>query len=278
MLRAPSNLTHSATPNLILSSAGISLVSEHIYTIPSPCGTNCTYAINFEGPYVLCNETVANITLHDSHDHRIFIGDWNQAGAHRGWKEDLEFGRKYDHLPIVPDAFTMSFGYLYLWNALANISGDRLYFQTVKSLACSPCRASYNIQVNYTSGVPEYSVKTELIDCLSDFWHNGDFDTESFQNNESKAVDNLRATNHWILIDSLVSSLAGSLRCQSSRFDGAASGPIIAPNNRTFKAWEVDIEWCFWPCKLFISSIFINNLSKHHGVVGKRLKAYIIRC
>lgn len=130
-------------------------------------------------------------------------------------------------------------------------STKEFWIQKTMQHTCSPCRAKYKVDVNYTLGLPQYNVNTEPVDCLTDFWHSVDLnaDDKAFSfSNSAQAVDNLRATNLWLLVDSLVNSLAGEIIC--SPIDNATNVTIEnfkSPDNQTIATAPASAYFCGYP-------------------------------
>lgn len=214
-------------PNIISSSAGISLISERVYTVPSPCGPNCTYTVEFQGPSVQCTQSTTNVTDdYSGFGLEVFNGGWNNTD---GWKPveaapDEDGGR--DPLFDI-DTFVVT-----TTPPIALLvepdDEDSFMLVTKRNLTCSPCRANYSVSVNYTSGEAKYDTTMKPVDCLADFWYLNHLNTDEpdFSFNKSQhARDNLRATNLLVLVDSLVKTLAGNVTCVPG--DNSTSGPVL---------------------------------------------------
>lgn len=242
-------------PNGLLSSATISLVSDQIFSSPSPCGANCTYSVEFQGPYVNCNQSSFNDTFNGraiQMQIEPFRGSWSNSSD--GWEPAGEPGDM--RALFAPGNFTFRTQVPYTWWIREGIDQNVDFTVTPSiNLSCVPGRANYKMDVNYTSGLPTYSVDTQPIDNLIDFWHSEPVDgleDETFSFNKSgNGVDNLRATNLWLLIDSLVDSLKGRVVCQS-RTDNSTEVMLVnvrGPNNEIYETTNSMVVDCYIPSK-----------------------------
>ncbi|ORY14544.1 hypothetical protein BCR34DRAFT_227937 [Clohesyomyces aquaticus] len=233
-------------PNLVKVSAAITLVSEQVFTTPSPCGSNCSYATKFEGPFVQCNSTATNKTAakrisRDSFN--LLEGGWD----HGGWKpsEHQETSQGGTSVHKVPDTFTIRTVPPLAWQSQEIDGPDVWSMWTETQLNCKPCRARYTVSTNYTASAPSYQVSTEFIDCLEDFWYEGTLpitnEPDMSLNSSEQTIGNLRATNLFILTNSLISMMSGQVPCgvpSQNNPDSSNLGTIMTPDNKTHDASE----------------------------------------
>jgi hypothetical protein len=190
-----------------------------------------------------------------------FSGSWNNDTD--GWKrpDDAADGE----MPFVPDNFTFRTQVPVTWWVREEDTDLNVTFTVTPTtnLTCTPGRANYKVDVNYTSGVPTYKVDTQPVDSLIDFWYSGQLDESqdgSFSfNNSENGVNNLRATNLWLLIDSLVDTLEGRVVCTSRADNGTEVmlENVKSPNNGIIKSTNSMEVYCYMPSKLaFVPDMF----------------------
>lgn len=63
--------------NLINRLARQVLIGGESSAMPSPCGTNCSYIVEFEGPYMECNSTTSTQLFDDAAvSFLVYSGNW----------------------------------------------------------------------------------------------------------------------------------------------------------------------------------------------------------
>ncbi|KAF2464849.1 uncharacterized protein BDR25DRAFT_346417 [Lindgomyces ingoldianus] len=212
--------------NKLLNSATISLISDDIFSAPSTCGSNCTYKIEFDGPFAQCDKTVFNST-EDGNEllSKLFIqrGDADEPdlvfyngmwfGSANGWAANKSTIFRFD--TVSPFAYSVN-----------SSNGTEFWqFEVTRQ------------DFKYTRDTPEYGISTKFVDCVEDFWHpvnTSDVDLNAPFVASPENLDDLRAENLIVLIDSLVTPLTGSVICILD----PPSGPTITLRNVTTPTGE----------------------------------------
>lgn len=182
-----------------------------------------------------------------------FTGEWD--GSDSGWARINMTSDEDGSTPIVdkPATFTFTTKEPLVWQMKPeNMKdfNDTFYVQNLTELTCTPARAKYKVNVNYTSGEAAYDVKTEVIDTLDDFWYPGKLNISSydyvFNDTTKEAIANLRATNLWILMDSLVGTLAGSVTCITMSNNTLETfNNVKGPDGQTYESIEGEAWYCY---------------------------------
>ena len=138
------------------------LINNEIWTMPSPCGANCSYILKFTGPYLQCTNSNKNSTLYSnsiegalselSTFFTVYNGSWV-------YPPDVT-------LANTPNTFANVSAYLNITSATANtlgvevISSDRGFEDrnyrlniTQNNLVCIPSRAEYEVHIVYEDNV-----------------------------------------------------------------------------------------------------------------------------
>ncbi|KAF2107401.1 hypothetical protein BDV96DRAFT_693411 [Lophiotrema nucula] len=168
------------------------LVSGAVPESTSPCGANCSYIVDFEGPVFECNKTVRNQTSTpnstwiDAH----YSGAWGSYDSHRRTSGTFTMSLKHD----------------------LGSSGE-LWLQELHTLQCQPAWARYQVNIEYSNGLRAFTYDItpgrKLLDTFvgavsPNFTAKGDvgWDTDE--------IRDLKNINHYGLLDTVVMALAGS--------------------------------------------------------------------
>ncbi|MAD83048.1 MAG: hypothetical protein CL912_08790 [Deltaproteobacteria bacterium] len=117
-------------------------ISGGILDTPSQCGVNCSYKINFEGPYILCDP------LKSSNVSRAFSKEQylvKQAGV------NIMFSANHDRVASLDSYYTQSQLNIYISRIIGfwpirppdADSGDDNFIWETHNLTCRPHRADY---------------------------------------------------------------------------------------------------------------------------------------
>lgn len=206
--------------------ASITLSQGEVLTSQSPCGTNCSYDLSFEGPHLICNKTTETV-IQDA-----LRQDPGQTARHTYYSAGLlpnighvpewitANGNRYDSLmfPVLSVNLTWPLGeYISgpfvkdVNNSLPWTIGNRTRHQ------CQPALVTYDLHVKFENGVRELSYsKRDDTRPLSDIYEVSLGSYYSFLKTppESRELPeqvrkNLKFTNLWGLFHSVVKALAG---------------------------------------------------------------------
>ncbi|KAH7391398.1 hypothetical protein BKA64DRAFT_710302 [Cadophora sp. MPI-SDFR-AT-0126] len=149
--------------NLINRLAKQVLVSGEAFNMPSPCGVNCSYVIEFEGPYMLCNTTTTSTRFDDaSQIFPIYTGRWIQP-----------FGSQLNPAARSNSTYTQArFNSTTLFplevNGTEFGSGkNSSAIMQQNNTICLPARAKYSVNNTYNNNVLRRSFSAEPIDRLT---------------------------------------------------------------------------------------------------------------
>lgn len=133
------------------------MTTRRISTTTSPCGTNCTFQLEFVGPYVQCTEHIFNQSF-PHNDTNLF----NYYSA--GWTSSL-----VDDPPDLPlSFFNLSTNLTRPFGTYVSDSGDNMWVSEVTQLQCLPGCATYLLHTSYVNGIRELSYTAEYLGALQD--------------------------------------------------------------------------------------------------------------
>lgn len=143
----------------VLRSASHAMVSNAITTSPSPCGLNCSYTIEFAGPYLLCDEPqISNSSVGWNGDSfPIYIGLWvnPRSGIVKpyDYHYNLTYKREAEALSVANLNITILRPFAEILSG--HVATQRTFFE------CRPGQATYNVNVTYINGVQNFDVNIE---------------------------------------------------------------------------------------------------------------------
>jgi hypothetical protein len=128
--------------------------------MPSPCGANCSYTIQFEGPYLECvNNTKKNITYTYRWDAypQIYQGRWDPfSSVKRSSTSPLpKYSEYFLNTTIMENPFALS----------SNSDHDTLIV-TTENLVCRPFRAMYTIGNKYEIHIQTLDISAKPVEQL----------------------------------------------------------------------------------------------------------------
>lgn len=125
--------------------------------MPSPCGVNCSYTVEFDGPYLKCaSSTKENMTYHyDDEFPHIYRGSW-VASSNSISFSDTALAKYSDYYfetttLVQPSAYDE-------YNSTLVVTSEYLF--------CRPFRALYTVHVDYMNNVQNLSLSTKPIEQL----------------------------------------------------------------------------------------------------------------
>ncbi|KAH7319312.1 hypothetical protein BKA65DRAFT_99153 [Rhexocercosporidium sp. MPI-PUGE-AT-0058] len=242
-----SSQTHGGkSSNLINRLARQVLVAGEAFVPPSPCGMNCSYITQFEGPYFECNKSTKftksnNSNIHDALETlNIYSGSWfsplapiNRAGPrYNGTYTQAIF----NSTTLTPTSF------------VENTRNDStLVNLQEENTICAPGRAKYTIHSNYRNNIYSRNVTREPIDRLVNLainTHDGAVMVPNFALNKNRtygtvpanwsksALDFYRDNNMMTISSAMMSWLHGDFRASLAQI----------PKNDLFDV-EFELAW-----------------------------------
>ncbi|KAH6711443.1 hypothetical protein BKA61DRAFT_676647 [Leptodontidium sp. MPI-SDFR-AT-0119] len=149
--------------NLINRLARQVLVAGEAFNMPSPCGVNCSYVIEFEGPYMACNTTTTSARFDSaSQMFPIYTGKWT-----------LPFGSPPNPSSRSNSTYTQArFNSTTLFPLKVNgtdLDGGRNTSAIMRqdNTLCLPARAKYTVNNTYHNNVLRRNASMELVDRLT---------------------------------------------------------------------------------------------------------------
>lgn len=215
------------------------LVSGEAFALNSPCGPNCSYTMQFQGPYLDCNHTATAFTINGPPiEFLIYNGTWIDPHTappvqppYNGTFTLSQFtSSAYSPLSANADAFFDS------PNGSLTLQEDRLL--------CIPGRANFTVTNTYTDNIASRTVTTNPIDPLINLappTHEGVVLVPGFCLNGTDAPGTQPANwsiyalsyyhdnNIMTIIDAMMIELAGSFKAQLEQPSTLPS--VVAPTN-----------------------------------------------
>jgi hypothetical protein len=201
----------------------------------SPCGPDCAYSLQFEGPYLRCTNSISNQTSDPTG-----VASCGENAFSASNVSTMGLGDSYYN---VGDAFNRSTS-----RSIGRTSKGHVW-QEIESLSCVPSRATYTVNVAYRGGKQDIIRSQKYIGSLRDMIApdydyiphtpqcdpllNKDTDAYTACIRYTPAIWNeplllvLRALNHFSFIDAMVSPLTGNYTMmQDGTFDGGESNYV----------------------------------------------------
>ncbi|CZR65875.1 uncharacterized protein PAC_15775 [Phialocephala subalpina] len=167
-----------------LRSAAHTMISRSITTTLSPCGLNCTYGLEFLGPYLQCgspsikNATFASPSLYTS---PIYIGVWSNPQEGTVVVPYTEQLKWLDILPRRTSVSMASFnttifepwGLQLNQSDISNVEQAPVYAKLTR-MECKAYQANYHVNVTYQNGAQSFNITTDstqpLVDLIQPIW------------------------------------------------------------------------------------------------------------
>ncbi|KAF2627128.1 hypothetical protein BU25DRAFT_411210 [Macroventuria anomochaeta] len=177
------------------------LVSGAIPESVSPCGANCTYIVDFEGPVFQCINTIRNQTSQELSGpiSEYYSGAWSSVNSHHRTSQ----------------TFTMN-----LTRILGHSRG--LWLQELHILQCQPAWAMYQVKLEYVNGLRSFVFDIVPGGKLVDTFVSGT-SPNTTQGDTGWTMDqirNLKNINHYSLLDTIATALGGSYEQMLLEGDG----------------------------------------------------------
>jgi hypothetical protein len=173
------------------------LVSGAVPESRSPCGNDCSYTVEFEGPTFNCSKTEHNETSEASSlsqfQYEHYSGGWNSYNtSYRTW-----------------ETFNMN---------LTRILGhnEKILLQEVHLLHCQPALANYQVLLEYVNGSRTVAHNTTLGKRIQDTFVQATFPGFPYASNLNRSdwsddeIRNLKSINQYGIMDTVVKALTGT--------------------------------------------------------------------
>lgn len=200
------------------------LVSGQSFALPTPCGANCSYTMQFEGPYLDCNHTTTNFTIDGpTLEFLIYNGTW--LDPHTASPIQPPYNGTFTLSHFTSSVYTPLSANV---NAFYNSPNGSVTMQQDR-LLCIPGRANFTVTNTYSGNVESRTVITNPIDPLINLappTHNNEISVPGFclngtsaygtepANWSTYALHYYRDNNIMAIIDSMMLELTGSFKAQ----------------------------------------------------------------
>ncbi|TVY14894.1 hypothetical protein LARI1_G006393 [Lachnellula arida] len=140
------------------------LVKGEAFTFPSPCGINCSYSTQFEGPYLECNTTSTTYNQTKNYLHTIYAASYSDP------RSSIETETCHDGF-CAPYNGTYSIA-AFNFTVLTPLAMDSTNASNISlliredQLFCSPARANYTINNTYINNIHTRTISTAPVDRL----------------------------------------------------------------------------------------------------------------
>ena len=196
------------------------MVAGTITTSPSPCGSNCTYSLQFVGPYLLCDLPLKSVGVLDlTEPFPLYIGVWSNPidDITIPYQDQLSFERRTESVSVT------SFNTTLLTLLGKEQSGSTLVEMSFQR--CRPGQTIYNVKVAYQDGIQKFTVQTNpgsnrlLTDLTKPT------PVKIYSNNYSStwsetSLQWLSDANNMAIIEAMTLALAGQYTVQVQSFIG----------------------------------------------------------
>ena len=132
--------------------------------MPSPCGVNCSFVTEFEGPYMNCTTNTATETHHDPTDpftkYPIYLGNWSAPAQTRVGQSLVRQNyttAQFNSFTLTPMSVNFTTG-LNVTNVTVQLQRDMII--------CTPGRAKYNVNYTYENNVQQRKISATPISIL----------------------------------------------------------------------------------------------------------------
>lgn len=157
-----SSFSAAKNTNLINLLARQILVAGESFTMPSPCGANCSYTMSFEGPYMKC--TTSSSILHYDDATGIFNAYTGQWFSPIDAVHDTRHSHNGTYTRSIYNATTLNG--IQVNGSLLDGNGNSSALVQEDSIACTPGRAHFTVAYNYTNNIMSRNVSSQPVDSL----------------------------------------------------------------------------------------------------------------
>jgi hypothetical protein len=128
-------------------------VKGEAFTMQSPCGVNCSYVVEFEGPWLECANSTTSF-FNESGDFLIYEGTWTDPQS-ASLTQSLYNGTfsiaNFNSTILTPIAY--------------NNENQSLLIQQ-NNLVCLPARAKFTVNNTWTNNIAQREVSSEIVSRL----------------------------------------------------------------------------------------------------------------
>lgn len=246
--------------NLITRVARQVLLSDDSLKFPSPCGVNCSYIMEFEGPWVQCTTASNNITAStfDGDTNRgnfnAYTGRWlSPPTARNARTAQTQYNGTYTlarfntstYTPISVEYTVPTVGGTGSPNASVILQQD--------NSTCMPGRAKFVVNNTYTDNVQLVTYTAQPINPLINLaitTHNGGIDVPGVNaevgprlgtkpaNWSAEAIALFRDSNHMAIVGALVSWISGDFLARLPGYSSLLGNTTLARTLEKPLFWE----------------------------------------
>lgn len=212
--------------------AHVVLVAGAVPESISPCSTDCSYVVKFEGPIFQCDNSVKNTTnlVDNIGSPQYYAGGWNTPRKIAG--DNINF-----------DTFTMNTTHIYGTIGYPQI----LQLEERHVLRCETAWATYQVHIAYINGTRSFTYDSVPGGKLVDGFVRGVYPDHWAPQEEhwnTTTIRNLKYLNYYGLLDTIVMALAGSYD-QMVFDDNSGTFPYTLSNGTTveFETAKIDFNY-----------------------------------
>ncbi|KAK6612503.1 hypothetical protein H4I96_01716 [Botrytis cinerea] len=225
--------------NLLPRLAFQTMITGKAFDQPSPCGVNCSFVVEFEGPTLDCNSSSTNITssvMRNSStffpEFTIYSGNWSDLTLATPALRHVLYNGTYTNANWQSSTLSLLDAELNTVNAnLANLTSTLNTSMIQDNLYCTPGRALYTVNNTYISNVLTRNVTTTFISPLTNLvlhTHDNSVIVPGFTNVSgiisgyvfgnvpanwsAEALDYYRDLNMMTILDTMFYYLAGEFK------------------------------------------------------------------
>ncbi|KAL9615933.1 MAG: hypothetical protein Q9160_009133 [Pyrenula sp. 1 TL-2023] len=205
--------------------------------VPRGCRSNCSYGIEFDGPFIQCNAVTKDRTLQvnmtDGEPNTAYWGAWTNSPPERLSEEDKDNPNSVAHMDFKTRVL----------NRLRYINANMDYelHLTETNTSCTPMKATYHVNNTWINSTHFPSVQISDIRPLINVAMDVPWSTDDIiERNNTKIVDYIRDSNVLSIIQAMLVPLQGSY--------SAGIGPTndTAAKDVELGSWQ-DASWQIGP-------------------------------
>lgn len=200
------------------------LVSGQSFALPSPCGANCSYTMQFEGPFLDCNHTTTNFTI-DGPTLEFLIYNATWIDPHTESPVQPPYNGTFTLSRFASSVYTPLSGNA---DAFFDSPNGSVTIQQGR-LLCIPGRANFTVNNTYSDNIEARTITTNPIDPLINLappTHDNEISVPGFCLNGTSAygiepanwsmyaLSYYRDNNIMSIIDAMLLELTGSFKAQ----------------------------------------------------------------
>ena len=205
------------------------MIASTITTSPSPCGSNCTYSLQFPGPYLLCDAPLISVggLKYPGPSYPLYVGVWSNPldDITIPYQDQLSLERRTESVSVA------SFNITLLTPLGVEQSGG--IFTEMSFQRCRPGQTIYNVNVTYQDGIQKFTVQADpgSTRLLTDLTIPTPFNyNNSYSSWSEPSLQWLSDANNMAIIEAMTLALAGQYTVQVESLIGAGSFTYVLNN------------------------------------------------